>query len=526
MRTIETVDDLYDLEAEMSVPGVRQGIAMSYRDNPDLYEIHQTEDGKSGLFMRTSTGLYPIGAAPDTGPLQASGTVRPGAMEGRMSAIEPSMLEKIAMEIGIDLEKAGQFLDSLGKLKLFGPETGLGVSPEIGLRDIAPFVGTVEDGKVTGMPAALQMAGRGESLTTGTGFTTKLKPDVTGAALETALTVAPMAGKVAKKASGAVERMTRVSAKEANEKLATRAAKDWEGVSLEYSQLKDSNDGQILNTDIARELSPEYLKDRTRSADVHEAASAIVKKLYKEKLAAPTPENKDPVVMFSAGGTGAGKTTGVKELGMVSERAEIVYDTNMNTLDSAVSKIDQALESGRSVQIVYTFRDPIESLSDGALSRATRQEAEFGTGRTVPIKEHVKTHIGARQVVPQLAERYKGDNRVKIVVIDNTRGKGNQELSSLDKLPEIGDRLSLERKAYEVAKQQYENGQISEATFRGTTEGLSKRAPANGSGKVPAVGRRGSKRDSGKSAQGNSGQVTDSSSAAMDEATSNKGGAK
>src|SRR3546814_7560989 len=113
--------------------------------------------------------------------------------------------------------------------------------------------------------------------------------------------------------------------------------------------------------------------NRTRSADVHEAASDTVKTLYESKLAQPTPEGLDRAVLFTAGGTGAGKTTAVNAAGDAFGKPEITYDTNMNTLSSAVDKVDQALAAGRDVRLAYVYRDPVEALACGALPRAERQ---------------------------------------------------------------------------------------------------------------------------------------------------------
>src|SRR3546814_19896554 len=63
--------------------------------------------------------------------------------------------------------------------------------------------------------------------------------------------------------------------------------------------------------------------NRTRSADVHEAASDTVKTLYESKLAQPTPEGLDRAVLFTAGGTGAGKTTAVNAAGDAFGKPEI-----------------------------------------------------------------------------------------------------------------------------------------------------------------------------------------------------------
>ena len=96
-----------------------------------------------------------------------------------------------------------------------------------------------------------------------------------------------------------------------------RLDNDFEGLKSEYAQVVNArgenvtDGGRILNTDDARELSPHYRADRTKSADVHEPASAFVKQMYADKLANPTPPGMDNKVIFTAGGTGAGKTTGL-----------------------------------------------------------------------------------------------------------------------------------------------------------------------------------------------------------------------
>lgn len=251
------------------------------------------------------------------------------------------------------------------------------------------------------------------------------------------------------------------------QQLADKVTNDFDAVVAEYSTLKDSMGGKVLNTDVARELSPGYLADRTQSAAVHEPASWFIKKLYAEKLAALPPND---VVVFSSGGTGAGKTTALNSLAAaktVVDGAGLVYDTNMNTLPSASKKIDQALAAGHQVQIFHVQRDPVDSLVNGALKRAMSQIKEFGTGRTVPLVEHAKTHRGSAQVIQQLAEKYKDDPRVDIQIIDNTRGQGNAAFSDLGFIRGF-DYNGLEGKLSEALKQQYDAGTISEAVYRGT----------------------------------------------------------
>jgi hypothetical protein len=153
-----------------------------------------------------------------TMPVEPEGTVRPGAMAGEMSAIEQTTGERVMEGIGTTLERAGQMMDQgkateLGRIFSVIDEWVPGTLNEITgkqipiigdmrLRDLMPFVGGTEQvqdpmtgemmTKEVGTPQAFKMAGRGESLTTGTGFTTQLKSDPKLAALELGMTVAPV----------------------------------------------------------------------------------------------------------------------------------------------------------------------------------------------------------------------------------------------------------------------------------------------------------------------------------------------
>jgi hypothetical protein len=248
-----------------------------------------------------------------------------------------------------------------------------------------------------------------------------------------------------------------------------KVGKDVDTAIADYARLEDSQGGKVLNTDVARELSPDYLKNRTLSAAVHEPASWLVKEMYARKLAEPPGPGEDPLVLFSAGGTGAGKTTGLAAVPEVTNRAQIIYDTNMNKLSSAIDKIDQALEAGKDVHIVYTYREPIEALKSGALPRATRQEKQFGSGRTVPVGEHLATHIGSRAVIEQIAAHYAGDSRVTMDVIDNSRGKNSAKAVNLHEIPKPTEEAynSLREQAIQTLEAERAAGRISDAVYHG-----------------------------------------------------------
>ena len=252
-------------------------------------------------------------------------------------------------------------------------------------------------------------------------------------------------------------------------RLDAKIAADFDGAVREYSARPDSAGGKILNTDTARELSPDYLADRTKSAAVHEPASQFIKDLYAQKLKEAPGLGELNVVLFTAGGTGAGKTSALKSMPSMAplvEQAQIVYDTNMNGFDSSKLKIEQALAAGKDVTIVMVARDPVDALQHGALPRAENQRKEFGTGRTVPLSEHARTHIGAVETIPRLAAEYADDPRVTVRVVDNSLGKGMAQERDVPWLSgiqynDIMPRLSA------ALEQTYAAGRISAETYRG-----------------------------------------------------------
>jgi hypothetical protein len=229
-----------------------------------------------------------------------------------------------------------------------------------------------------------------------------------------------------------------------------------------YSLLQDSEGGKVLNTDLARELSDAYTKNRTLSASVHEPSSAFVKQLYAEKLAQPVTEGSR--VLFTAGGTGAGKTSSLAAYPDLRKNAEIIYDTNMNKLESARKKIDQALDAGRQIDLVYTYRDPVEALVEGSLTRAMRMKKDLGSGRTVPLKEHIKTHTGSREVIGQLKEIYGDNPNVRIGIIDNRYGRANPKVANLEDLPVL-DAKTIEKDLRDALEKQYKAGKIDKDIY-------------------------------------------------------------
>jgi len=283
------------------------------------------------------------------------------------------------------------------------------------------------------------------------------------------------------------------------ETLSKKIGKNWDGAVKYYNSIPNTDGGRILNTDEARELSSAYRADRTRSAEVHEPASQFIKDLYAHKLSQPTPAGYKPVVLFTAGGTGAGKSVSLRAADPqdLASKAEIVYDTNMNNVPSATAKINQALSAGRNVRIAYTYRDPVEAMTGGALPRAMRM------GRTVPLAEHIKTHVGAYATVSSLQKIYADNPNVQFRLFDNSRGPGNAaQVLTVDDLPKMADN-GLEGRLHEALNQARTSGRISEAVYQGTLgKGLGRAVGSQSESKRVSGARAGTARSSTVSAGG------------------------
>ena len=312
---------------------------------------------------------------------------------------------------------------------------------------------------LSSVPDLLNEMSYGEMPYTGTKLTTRVDPRTLDF-----LDVIPFAGiiKGAEKTAKVLSKPSLLS----KDQYIDRIYKNFPEFKESYKRIdKDiapetSMNGRVLNTDVARELFPEYVENRTRSSDVHEGASTFIKELYADKLRSPTPEGLDPVVTFTAGGTGSGKTTGLKMFG--NDKSEMIYDTNMANFNSAKNKIDDALDSGREVDIIYVYRDPVEALRNGSLSRAKNQTTKYGTGRTVPLKEHLKTHTGSRDVIEKIGKEYVNNPKVNISLIDNS--KINPEPTTFDKLPKISEnKVSKELK--KALDDMYKNNVITKEIY-------------------------------------------------------------
>lgn len=214
--------------------------------------------------------------------------------------------------------------------------------------------------------------------------------------------------------------------------------------------------GNVVNPDNAKELfrpagyNPEV--NPLSSAHVHEASSELSKMIYRDLLA----ENKglkNNVVLFTAGGSGVGKTSAIKQLLDLNEYP-IIVDSNLSNFESAVKKIDEALKSGYKVEIKYVDRNPVLAWNEGVLVRTARGE------RHVPLDNHIALHQNAPEAIQKLNQKY--GNKIDIKIIDNNGLPEEAKYVPIENLAKkVYNKDELRRTLYDETNKAIQQGKIT-----------------------------------------------------------------
>lgn len=259
-----------------------------------------------------------------------------------------------------------------------------------------------------------------------------------------------------------VRRMTSLSPElsAAQDRFAAAVEADPEGFVRRYRE----RFGKIVGADNAKELFDAYAaspESRTQlDLAVHRPASAVAHKVLDEMIAegaqgfAPEREYHN-VVVFTAGGTGAGKTTATSHvLGPLMDAARIVYDSTLTDLPGAERDIAKAMGAGFDVAVVLTERD-IDDAFKATLERTA------GYGRPVTINTHIRTHAAAGQNVQRLRERFGND--VTFFVLRNTRDAGQELVPLEDWRPQEYDQADVRARLETILEGAHRAGQASDA---------------------------------------------------------------
>jgi hypothetical protein len=187
--------------------------------------------------------------------------------------------------------------------------------------------------------------------------------------------------------------------------------------------------GKVISVDQAKELSPDYAESNDSRGQlagaVQEPAHKFAHVLYTRELAKHALPGEQNLVLFTAGGTGSGKTSTIRDAhgAKLYRDAQIVFDGTLHDYADGTKLIDQALTAGKRVVIVALGRNGGEAFFGGVIPRGKRQ------GRPVPLDEHLRSHSGIRSALPRYIRRYQDNPKVQFVRIDNSRGPGQAEFT-------------------------------------------------------------------------------------------------
>jgi hypothetical protein len=233
--------------------------------------------------------------------------------------------------------------------------------------------------------------------------------------------------------------------------------------------------GNEVSTDNAREIvSTEYAASRearTRwSGATQRAAGALSDHLFEQALQHVDPD-KPRVVLMTAGGTGAGKTTALSGNPEFSN-TQFMYDSNLGSRKSSIQKIEAAKAAGNRVEIRFVHRDPVEALTGGVLPRA------MVDGRVVSLEAHARMYRDSAENFRHLMRKYAGDPDVRFTAIDNSRGLGRARMMPLEEARSLRYSTSeLQPKLRAALESEYAHGKISEQVYRATLGSSSPEAP-------------------------------------------------
>lgn len=177
-----------------------------------------------------------------------------------------------------------------------------------------------------------------------------------------------------------------------------------------YNSIKDSCNGSIISTDLARFLDERYAKPPSKgsSRDLKpgwDLAWRYAQDRFEREL---RNRGKRKKVRFMAGGWAAGKTHALEHM----ETPELAWDGTLRDTEWAAAMIDLALEQGWRVHIAYVYRD-LELAFYGAMERAAVE------GRMVPLAELPSMHRAVQKSILNLTALYYTNKNVDVTLLHN-----------------------------------------------------------------------------------------------------------
>jgi Large polyvalent protein associated domain 22 len=197
-----------------------------------------------------------------------------------------------------------------------------------------------------------------------------------------------------------------------------------EDIGQRYEQMKGTEGGKLIDTDMFRELLPQYAESREGamiySAATDRAAGLAAQRQYEKVLKQP---HDGGYVAILAGGPASGKSEYRKSRGETAD-ADVTFDGTGANYTYTKQRIDQAIASGRDVLMTFVYNDFNEALE--------RNSARFKEGgRLVDPDFMAQAHVKSLDTFLKLTEEYQDSGKVGFEVFD-ARGFKFEPMSIAD----------------------------------------------------------------------------------------------
>jgi hypothetical protein len=184
--------------------------------------------------------------------------------------------------------------------------------------------------------------------------------------------------------------------------------------------------GTVIDTDRARELCADYTATnatRTQfSRAVYNPAKALADEIYRREIRRTAPLQRRRI-LFTSGGTGAGKSTALDWLEQTigpADRPNFLVDGTLSDHTAARAKIRRALALGYDVTILHVHRD-FRGAVRGVVQRAVEH------GRAVTLDNIAVTHFRAKETLFALMEEF--GKRINVRAVENAEDEDARPIS-------------------------------------------------------------------------------------------------
>lgn len=159
-----------------------------------------------------------------------------------------------------------------------------------------------------------------------------------------------------------------------------------------YKALPDSMKGRYINSDLFKEIFPEYAASPAHrsvfNVPIHNSAAVLANELFHRMVAAQDPENRDRI-LFITGIPGAGKSTAIQKNAIDLADYKVIYEGQLSNFEQAKEKIKYCLSNKCSVDVFAFHRDP-----EGALRNTFSRFTTLGRGASITAMSNIQGNLG------------------------------------------------------------------------------------------------------------------------------------